>query len=103
MTRSSVRYVVALSIAVLSGVVVLSRPVSAVQPDRKAVKLAFVDAGSPSTAPKGVPVFGIVFGNLAVVEGQNPTVERRFADGHLERLPALMADVVGRKVDVLVT
>jgi putative tryptophan/tyrosine transport system substrate-binding protein len=102
-TRSRVRYVVALSVAVLSGVVVLSRPVSAVQPDRKAVKLAFVDAGSPSTTPKGLPAFWDRLRELGYVEGQNLTVERRWADGHLERLPTLMAEVAGQKIDVLVT
>ena len=103
MTRSRVRYVVALSFAVLYGVVVLSTPASAVQPDQKAVKLAFVDAGSPSTAPKGLPAFWDRLRELGYVEGHNLTVERRWADGHLERLPALMAEVVGQKIDVLVT
>jgi putative ABC transport system substrate-binding protein len=78
-------------------------PVSAVQPGHKAVRLAFVDAGSPSTAPKGVPAFWDRLRELGYVEGQNLTVERRWADGHLEQLPALMTEVVGQKIDVLVT
>ena len=32
-----------------------------------------------------------------------PVVESRSAEGRLDRLPALMADVIDRKVDVLVT
>ena len=73
------------------------------QPDQRVVRLAFVDAGSPSTAPKGLPAFWDRLRELGYVEGQNLTVERRWADGHLERLPALMAEVVGQKIDVLVT
>jgi len=103
LTRSVVRYVIALSFAVLHGVFVLSGPVNAVQPDQRVVRLAFVDAGSPSTAPKGLPAFWDRLRELGYVEGQNLTVERRWADGHLERLPALMAEVVGQKIDVLVT
>ena len=35
------------------------------------------------------------------VEGQNLAIEYRFAEGHYDRLPALAADLVGRKVDLI--
>ena len=37
------------------------------------------------------------------IEGQNLVVEYRWADNHLDRLPALAAELVSRKVDVIVT
>lgn len=40
---------------------------------------------------------------LGYVEGRNIVVERRFADGKQERLPALAAELVRLKVDVIVT
>ena len=40
---------------------------------------------------------------LGWVEGQNLTIERRFAEGKLERLPNLAAELVSLKVDVIVT
>ena len=35
------------------------------------------------------------------VEGRNLAIEYRFAEGHYDRLPALAADLVGRKVDLI--
>jgi putative ABC transport system substrate-binding protein len=37
------------------------------------------------------------------VEGQNMAFEYRWAEGHYDRLPALTADLVSRKVDLIVT
>jgi putative ABC transport system substrate-binding protein len=39
---------------------------------------------------------------LGYVEGKNLVIEWRFADGQYDRIPALAADLVGMKVDVIV-
>jgi ABC-type uncharacterized transport system substrate-binding protein len=41
-------------------------------------------------------------GDLGYVEGKNVVIEWRFADGEYERLPALAAELVRLKVDVIV-
>jgi putative tryptophan/tyrosine transport system substrate-binding protein len=43
-----------------------------------------------------------VLHELGYGEGPNLEVERRYADGRVERLPALAADLVKRRVDVVV-
>ena len=41
-------------------------------------------------------------GEMGFVEGQNVIWEHRWAEFHIDRLPALAADLVSRKVDVIV-
>jgi putative ABC transport system substrate-binding protein len=78
-------------------------------------------ASANAQQPKKIPRLGILFGasapanlnrmeafqrglrELGYVEGKNVLVEQRYADGKLERLPALAAELVALKVDVLVS
>jgi putative ABC transport system substrate-binding protein len=40
---------------------------------------------------------------IGYVEGRNVTIERRFADGDLNRLPAMAAELVGLQIDLILT
>jgi putative tryptophan/tyrosine transport system substrate-binding protein len=63
--------------------------------------VAFVNAGS-SDAPLGA-AFRKGLNEAGYVEGQNVTVEYHWLEGQFDRLPALMADLVRRRVAVIAT
>jgi putative ABC transport system substrate-binding protein len=61
--------------------------------------------GSSTPGPYAAIVAAVRQGlkETGFVEGQNLAIEYRWADNQLDRLPALAADLVSRKVDVIVT
>ena len=67
--------------------------------------VGFLSTGNASPGPVAplVAAFRQGLSETGYVEGQNVTIEYRWAEGHYDRLPALAADLVGRKVDVIVS
>jgi putative ABC transport system substrate-binding protein len=65
-------------------------------------QVGYLSAGSSSAYPQYVEVFRQGLRELGWVEGQNIGINYRYAEGRLERLPGLAADLVRLKVDVIV-
>jgi ABC-type uncharacterized transport system substrate-binding protein len=76
---------------------------SAVRAQQKAMPvIGYLGSGSPGTSAPFLAAFHGGLGEAGYVEGQNVAIEYRYAEGRNDRLPALAADLVGRKVDVIV-
>src|ERR1700674_3093809 len=65
--------------------------------------IGFVGSGSADDSAGGVAAFRKGLGEAGYVEGRNVTVEYHWLEGQYDRLPALMADLVRRRVAVIAT
>jgi putative tryptophan/tyrosine transport system substrate-binding protein len=65
--------------------------------------IGFEYIGSEDAGADRVRAFRKGLGETGYIEGQNVMVEYHYLDGQYDRLPALMADLVRRRVAVIVT
>jgi putative ABC transport system substrate-binding protein len=65
--------------------------------------IGFVNAGSADASAGRMAAFRKGLSETGYVEGQNVTVEYHYLEGQYDRLPALMADLVRRRVAVIAT
>src|SRR6266404_3078925 len=63
--------------------------------------IGVLGTGSPSVSSGPMGAFRQGLSEAGYVEGQNLAIEYRWAEGNYDRLPALAADLVGRKVDLI--
>jgi len=77
---------------------------SALRAQQKAMPvIGILGTASPGLPTPYAAAFRQGLSETGYVEGQNVAIEYRGAEGHYDRLPALAAELVGRKVDVIVS
>jgi putative ABC transport system substrate-binding protein len=87
---------------VASGVLVVSLH-SYAQPQDKVWRIGILETVSPELNAANLDAFQQGLRELGYVEGRNLVIEYRSADGRSERFPSLAAELVGLKVDLIVT
>jgi putative ABC transport system substrate-binding protein len=95
---------VILTIGLLGGLLGAPREAGPQQPTAKVARIGWLSIASrtPEVAHL-IEAFELGLRELGYVEGQTIAIEYRFAEGKPERLPRLAAELVGLKVDIIVT
>ena len=78
-------------------------PLTARGQQRAMPVVGFISGGSAEPSADGVAAFRKGLSQSGYVEGQNVTVEYHWLNGQYDGLPALMADLVRRRVAVIAT
>jgi putative ABC transport system substrate-binding protein len=91
-------------LSILSAVVLLAVAVIAeAQQPKKVPRIGYLTASTPVAQLPGTEALREGLREFGYVEGQNIAIEFRYAEEKPERLPALAAEMVRLKVDVIVT
>src|SRR5262252_4519883 len=88
-------------IALLGGAITL--PCVGAAQQKSMPVIGYLNSASPGPAASYMAAFRQGLSEAGYVEGQNLAIEYRWAEGRYDRLPALAADLVGRKVDLIAT
>jgi putative ABC transport system substrate-binding protein len=93
------RFLQAVSVSVLAAPLAAA----AAQQAGKVPRIGFLGVTSPSDRPPLLDAFRQGLRELGWVEGQNIVIDYRYAEGRLDRLPGLAAELVRLEVDIIVS
>ena len=89
--------------SILVAVVLLAVAVIAeAQQPKKIPRIGYLLNADPATGPARFEAIRQALRELGYIEGQNIVIEYRYAEGKLDRLPDLAAELVRLKVDIIV-
>ena len=90
--------------SILVAVVLLAvAAIAEAQQAKKVPRIGYLTGSSPSARSARIEAFGQGLRELGYVEGKNIVIEYRYAEGKLDRMTELAADLVRLNVEVIVT
>ena len=92
-----------LGLSVIAFVLVVTGAVAQAQQPPKGPRIGFLTANDLSALAARIEALRQGLRELGHVEGKNMVIEYRYAEGKLDRLPALAAELVRLKVDIIVS
>src|SRR5262249_5876077 len=78
-------------------------PLAARAQQRAMPVVGFIHGGAANAFTGRIASFRAGLSEAGFVEGQNVVVEYHWLEGHFERLPAVLADLIRRRVDAIAT
>jgi putative tryptophan/tyrosine transport system substrate-binding protein len=87
----------------LPALILISIHVAEAQQAKKVPRIGFLASGSASGSTANLEIFRQGLREFGYIEGKNISIEDRWAEGKLDRLPELAAELVSLNVDIIVT
>ena len=93
-----------LAIAVIGTLLLSNFSLATAQQTQKAVpRIGFISStGTPAEPSVQLEAFRLGLRDLGYVDGKNIQIERRYAEGRLDRMPAFVREFVQQQVDVII-
>ena len=101
--KSKIQNLKLVELSVIAFVLVVAGAVAQAQQPTKVPRIGYLTPASLSANAARVEAFRQGLHELGYVEGKNIVIEHRYAEEKQDRLPALAAELVRLKVDVIVT